>query len=234
MSLTSAAGGFHRQSRAWARAATLGLLLVGAGWAVLASAADVNVRPVDAARLAAYQPDDLLVFRTLKAPITVPAADFISERGAVPMPALFRNHWTLLYIGYTFCPDVCPTELTTLSGLLPALKKTLPDVHWQVVFLSVDPARDSPKRLAEYAHYFDPDFLGITGSRAMIDRVTHSLKAGYRIHPHAPGSTTYDIDHDTAYRLISPEGKMVAILPSPHAVSPMDRALVRFFKEVVQ
>ncbi|MDA3875461.1 MAG: SCO family protein [Halothiobacillus sp.] len=228
----------HCASR-WGRPVAILLLIslvgVGHGWAVPAVVAgDVNTRPVDVQRLAGFRPDDLLVFRALTSPIVVPGADFVSAQGPVQMPALFRNHWTLLYIGYTFCPDVCPTELTTLSGLLPELKKTLPDVHWQVVFLSVDPERDHPKRLAEYAHYFDPAFLGITGSRSMIDRVTHPLKAGYRIHPHAPGSMIYDVDHDTAYRLISPDGRMVAILPSPHEIAPMDRALVRFFKEVVQ
>lgn len=214
------------------------LILIGLGGAgearADAGAADINGRPVSIDRLAAFRSKDLLVFRPLASPISVPSANFVSVQGPVRMPVVFRGHWTLLYVGYTFCPDVCPTELTTLSGLLPALKKSLPEVHWQVVFLSVDPERDHPKRLAEYAHYFDPAFLGITGPRVMIDRVTRPLKAGYRIQPHAPGSMTYDIDHDTAYRLISPDGKMVAIMPPPHAVAPMNRALVRFFKEVVQ
>jgi protein SCO1/2 len=224
-----------RRGRPVALLLLISLVVVGRCWAVPAVAAgDVNTRPVDVQRLAAFKPDDLLVFRALTSPIVVPGADFVSAQGAVSMPALFRNHWTLLYIGYTFCPDVCPTELMTLSSFLPELKTTLPDVHWQVVFLSVDPERDPPKRLAEYAHYFDPVFLGITGSRSMIDRVTQPLKAGYRIHPHAPGSMIYEVDHDTAYRLISPDGKMVAILPSPHEIAPMNRALVRFFKEVVQ
>lgn len=194
----------------------------------------VNDRPVDLKRLSAFEPKDLLVMRTLKTPTIVPAADFMTASGPIKTPEFFKGHWTLFYIGYTFCPDVCPTELTALANLLPRLQKSLPDVRWQIVFLSVDPERDTPKRINEYVHYFDKQFIGMTGTRAMIDKVTKPLKAGYRISPHAPGDVSYEIDHDTAYRLISPDGKMVAILPSPHDPAAMDQALVRFFKEVVQ
>ena len=194
----------------------------------------INERPIASARLAGFTSPDLLVLRPVNPAITVPAADFESVQGALATPAMFKDHWTLFYIGYTFCPDVCPTELTALAQLLPQLQKSLPDVNWQIVFLSVDPDRDTPKRIAEYVHYFSPKFLGMTGPRAMIDKVTAPLKAGYRVSPHAPGDISYEIDHDTAYRLISPDGKMVAILPSPHDPAAMDQALVKFFKEVVQ
>ena len=194
----------------------------------------VNEASVSPARLAAYHSPDLLVLRPMSPPITVPSADFVAQSGALHTPTMFQGRWTLFYVGYSFCPDICPTELTALAQLMPLLKKALPAVHWQVVFLSVDPERDGPKRLAEYAHYFDPSFIGMTGSRAAIDSVTGALKAGYRISPHAPGDVTYEIDHDTGYRLISPEGKMVALLPSPHDPAAMAQALVQFFKEVVQ
>jgi cytochrome oxidase Cu insertion factor (SCO1/SenC/PrrC family) len=194
----------------------------------------INDRAVNVQRLAAFEPKDLLVMRSLKSPIVVPPAEFMTVNGPVKTPEMFKGRWTLFYIGYTFCPDVCPTELTALAGLLPELQKSLPGVKWQIVFLSVDPDRDNPKRINEYVHYFDKQFTGMTGARAMIDKVTKPLKAGYRISAHKPGDVSYEIDHDTAYRLISPDGKMVAILPSPHDPAAMDQALVRFFKEVVQ
>ncbi len=212
----------------------LGMTLSGTACSQNAPNGNVNERAVNMARLTAFASKDLLVLRSVTTPISVPAADFMSATGAVSTPALFKDHWTLFYIGYTFCPDVCPTELTALAGLLPKLQKSLPEVKWQVVFLSVDPARDNPRRIAEYVHYFDKQFFGMTGERSMIDAVTQPLKAGYRLSPHAPGDRFYEIDHDTAYRLISPEGKMVAILPSPHDPAAMDQALVRFFNEVVQ
>ncbi|MDD3576675.1 SCO family protein [Halothiobacillus sp.] len=194
----------------------------------------INERAVDIQRLSAFEPKDLLVMRSLKSPVVVPSAEFMTANGPVKTPELFKGHWTLFYIGYTFCPDVCPTELTALAGLLPKLQQSLPGVKWQIVFLSVDPERDTPKRINEYVHYFDKQFMGMTGTRSMIDKVTKPMKAGYRISAHTPGDTSYEIDHDTAYRLISPDGKMVAILPSPHDPAAMDQALVRFFKEVVQ
>ncbi|WP_407276297.1 SCO family protein [Halothiobacillus sp. DCM-1] len=217
-----------RRWRRWVVAGLIAVSLAGCGQK------DINTVEPSSARLAAYQSPDLLVLRPMNPPVTVPAAAFTAQSGALETPQMFRDHWTLFYVGYSFCPDICPTELTALAELLPKLKKALPSVHWQVVFLSVDPDRDHPKRLAEYAHYFDPSFIGMTGSRASIDAVTGALKAGYRIAPHAPGSVSYEIDHDTGYRLISPQGKMVALLPSPHDPAAMTKALVQFFDEVVQ
>lgn len=220
----------------WVRSLALGAL-VALGVSACGDqgkSGSVNERAVDIQRLTAFEPKDLLVMRSLKSPITVPSAEFETAGGPVKTPDMFKGHWTLFYIGYTFCPDVCPTELTALAGLLPELQHSLPDVKWQIVFLSVDPERDTPKRINEYVHYFDKQFVGMTGTRSMIDAVTKPLKAGYRISAHAPGDTSYEIDHDTAFRLISPDGKMVAILPSPHDPAAMDQALVRFFKEVVQ
>lgn len=218
----------HRSWRSILGVALVAILLGGCGQE------SVNTAPVSAARLAAFHSPDLLVLRPMSPPVTVPPAAFVAQTGALDTPQMFHGHWTLFYVGYSFCPDICPTELTALANLMPQLKKALPGVQWQVVFLSVDPERDTPKRLAEYAHYFDPDFIGMTGSRAAIDSVTGALKAGYRISPHAPGDVAYEIDHDTGYRLISPQGKMVALLPSPHDPAAMTKALVQFFKGVVQ
>lgn len=198
------------------------------------SGGGVNQAAVSDQRLAGFKTPDELVMRGLRQPITVPKAEFETASGKLDFPKAFAGHWTLLYTGYTFCPDICPTELTQLSRLMPVLKKALPNVSWQVMFLSVDPARDSPKRMREYLNYFDPAFIGITGKRVMIDRVTGAVKAGYKIAPHPPGKPDYEVSHDTAFRLISPEGRMVAILPSPHHIKPMTRALKAFFKEVVE
>jgi cytochrome oxidase Cu insertion factor (SCO1/SenC/PrrC family) len=195
---------------------------------------DVNQAKVSTDRLAAFKSESPLVFRTLSQPIVMPKAQFQTVSGNFDMPKAFSGHWTLLYTGYTFCPDVCPMELNHLAQLMPNLHKALPKVSWQVVFLSVDPARDSPARIHEYLQYFDPDFIGITGSRSAIDAVTGAVKAGYRIAPHASGDQTYDISHDTAFRLISPNGRMVAILPSPHHIPEITRDLQKFFKEVVE
>ena len=210
------------------------LVLFGLSACGQKSAGSLNERAVNEHRLAAFSPQDLLVLRTINPPVAVPSADFMTAHGPIKTPDMFKGHWTLFYIGYTFCPDVCPTELTALAQLLPKLQHSLPGVKWQIVFLSVDPQRDTPKRINEYVHYFDKQFVGMTGTRAMVDKVTKPLKAGYRISAHQPGDVSYEIDHDTAYRLISPDGRMVAILPSPREPAAMDRALVRFFKEVVQ
>jgi len=225
-----------RRYRSFAR--KLFVAMVGAGLLTgLLSGCDsggVNQASISHQRLVAFKTPDELVLRGLKHPITIPKAVFDTSSGKLEFPQAFSGHWTLLYTGYTFCPDICPTELTQLSRLMPELKKALPKVSWQVMFLSVDPDRDSPKRMREYLNYFDPAFIGITGKREMIDKVTGAVKAGYKITPHPPGKPDYEVSHDTAFRLISPDGRMVAILPSPHHIKPMTRALKAFFKEVVE
>lgn len=207
----------------------LGLMLLGG-----CGQTDVNQARVSTDRLAAFKTESPLVFRALSQPIVVPKARFRTASGNFDLPRAFSGHWTLLYTGYTFCPDVCPMELNILAQLMPKLHQALPKVSWQVVFLSVDPARDSPARMHEYLQYFDPSFIGITGDRDAINAVTGAVKAGYQIAPHKQGAQDYEVSHDTAFRLISPNGRMVAILPSPHHIPDMTRALQKFFKEVVE
>ncbi|MFN2382110.1 MAG: SCO family protein [Guyparkeria sp.] len=182
--------------------------------------------------LAGYETPDPLVLRTPEKPIKVPSADLESVDGAVSTDDLFTDRWTLLYVGYSYCPDICPTELGQLSQILPSLQERLPAVDWQVVFLSVDPERDSPAHLAKYTAFFSEEFVPVTGSREAIDAVTSTVKAGYRIEPHEEGEFSYNVDHDTSFRLIDPDGRMLALLPGPHDNGAVVDVLEDFMSEV--
>ncbi|HSH83593.1 MAG TPA: SCO family protein [Guyparkeria sp.] len=183
-------------------------------------------------RLANYEAPDPLVLRALTTPIAVPEVTLDGVDGELASKALFRDHWTLLYVGYSYCPDVCPTELGQLAQILPALEQRLPTVDWQVVFLSVDPERDTPVRLAQYTAFFSEEFVTVSGSRQAIDTLTGAVKAGYRIASHEPGEVTYSVDHDTSFRLIDPAGRMLALLPGPHNPPAIVDALEDFLSEV--
>lgn len=182
--------------------------------------------------LAGYQTPDPLVLRTPAAPVPVPDVALAGVDGERSTSALFADRWTLLYVGYSYCPDICPTELGQLSRILPALQERMPEVPWQVVFLSVDPERDTPAHLEKYTAFFAEEFVPVTGSRQAIDRVTGAVKAGYRIEPHEAGEVTYNVDHDTSFRLIDPAGRMLALLPGPHDPAAIVDTLENFMSEV--
>jgi protein SCO1/2 len=191
-------------------------------------------QPADDAGLADYRSPDQLVLRTPEAPRAVPDVELQSPAGGVDSGALFADRWTLLYVGYSYCPDICPTELGQLSRLLPALEEALPEFDWQVVFLSVDPERDTPAHLARYTAFYSEAFRPVTGERESIDAITSAVRAGYRIEPHEPGELSYNIDHDTSFRLIDPQGRMLVLLPAPHDVDRIVDVLGGFMQEVVQ
>jgi len=182
--------------------------------------------------IAGYQTADPLVLRTPPAPMPIPEVTLVGVDGERDVSDLFGDRWTLFYVGYSYCPDICPTELGQLSRILPALQERMPEIPWQVVFLSVDPQRDTPEHLAKYTAFFSREFVPVTGSREAIDAVTGAVKAGYRIEPHEAGEVTYNVDHDTSFRLIDPSGRMLALLPGPHDPAAIVDALANFMSEV--
>jgi cytochrome oxidase Cu insertion factor (SCO1/SenC/PrrC family) len=117
----------------------------------------------------------------------------------------FRGRWVLLYFGYSYCPDVCPTTLAvmanTLDRLGPQADRVVP------VFVSVDPARDTPAVLKAYLAAFGPRFVGLTGKPEAIARLAHAYGVYYRNRP-LPGGT-YSVDHSSAIYLLDPEGRFV-------------------------
>ena len=132
----------------------------------------------------------------------------------------FKGKVVLLYFGYTFCPDVCPTSLSRISA---AFKKLTPKELEQVqgILVSVDPERDTPEKLAEYTRFFHPNIIGVTGTKAQIDDITKRYGVVYR---KAEGSTAagYLVDHTSFIFVLDKKGKISEFLP--HAV-PVDGAL---------
>jgi protein SCO1/2 len=116
----------------------------------------------------------------------------------------FRGKYVVLFFGYTYCPDVCPTTLNDIQQMLKALGTDRAD-DVQVVMVSVDPERDTPEQLAEYLGYFDSTFIGMTGTVEEIQPVASQFGIFFE---RAVGSdnTNYLVDHTAAVTLIDPEG----------------------------
>ncbi len=127
-----------------------------------------------------------------------------------------EGKWTMLFFGYTHCPDVCPMTLTAMKAIYDGLAH-YPDLQasTQVVFVSVDPARDTPALLAEYVAYFGEAFIGVTGAVDEIDNLTKQLHAGYIMHePDENGA--YEVDHASSIYLIGPGQRAHGAFLPPH------------------
>lgn len=129
-----------------------------------------------------------------------------------------KGHWTLVFLGFTFCPDVCPT---TLAELAQAQKQwtTLPDsIRPRVLFVSVDPGRDTPTRIGEYAHAFHADTLAATADLPSLEAFARSL--GF-VFMKVPGEhfeqnpQDYSMDHSANIAVLDPQGRMVGLIRPP-------------------
>jgi cytochrome oxidase Cu insertion factor (SCO1/SenC/PrrC family) len=133
------------------------------------------------------------------------------------------GRWTLLFFGYTHCPDVCPVTLSVLKNAIALMDEadTGPEPP-QVVFVSVDPARDSLTHLAAYVSFFSPEFLGVTGSDADLKAFARQLGVLY-VRADADASGDYLVDHTAAVFLIDPRAHLVALFQAPHVARTFAR-----------
>ena len=130
----------------------------------------------------------------------------------------FHGRYQLIYFGYTFCPDVCPT---TLAAIAAALDKMGVDQNRIVpIFITVDPARDTPSVLKKYLAAFGPRFVGLTGTAGQIAQVEKEYRVFAKKQPLAGGN--YGMDHSSVIYLLGPDGKLAAFYDE--AASPDDLA----------
>jgi len=120
-----------------------------------------------------------------------------------------RGKLVLLFFGYTFCPDICPTELSNLAAVLDALGPKADRV--QGLFVSLDPHRDTPSVLHDYTRYFSEALIGLTGTPAQVERVAQQYRVRYQRHEQADGR--YSLDHSANLYVIDGEGRLAAVVP---------------------
>lgn len=130
--------------------------------------------------------------------------------------------WTLLFFGYTHCPDVCPITLATMSASMDAVR-VLGGEPPRVVFVSVDPERDLPRNLGGYVASFGEDVLGVTGPHDQLRKLTRALGVTYARDGDGPG---YLVEHSAALLLVNPEGALQAVFVPPHEPDVIARDLV--------
>ena len=133
----------------------------------------------------------------------------------------FRGRWTLVYFGFTSCPDICPTGLAMLAQVRKLLADLPAAQQPRVLFVSLDPERDSPEHVGNYVRFFDPAFLGATGSPRGVAAAAAAFALPFAKVPLPTGG--YTIDHGTAVYLVGPEGSIVAIASGVREPGPLAR-----------
>lgn len=123
-----------------------------------------------------------------------------------------QGKWTVIFFGFTTCPDICPTTLATLSQWYKKLDEDI-RTQTQVVMLSVDPARDTPEKLASYMKHFDESFVGVTGEFLPIKTLSDQLNVAFN--KVMLGDTDYTVDHSSHLVLINPYGHYHGIFKPP-------------------
>jgi protein SCO1/2 len=131
--------------------------------------------------------------------------------------AQLQGRWSFLFFGYTQCPDICPTALTLMKQIKAAVP---PTPTFQVVFVSVDPARDTPELLKNYMAAFDLGFIGLGGDDAMLVPLVKDLGVFYQRND-ATDKKNYTVDHSAAIYLINPKGELAALFSPPQDATRM-------------
>jgi protein SCO1 len=132
------------------------------------------------------------------------------------------GHWTFAAIGYTTCPDICPMTMATFVALARQIGGGGAEVP-RFLFISVDPGRDTPERLAQYVRHFDPGFLGATGAEPDLQSLVRDLGALYARAEDPKSALGYTMDHSASIYLIDPQGRLAAIFSTPHDPAMMAR-----------
>jgi protein SCO1/2 len=149
----------------------------------------------------------------------LPAFRLLDDSGAEIGPEAFAGRWNLVFFGFTNCPDVCPLTLQKLAMARQVLAESGQQELPRLVLVSVDPARDTPERLAAYVRSFGEDVLGITGDEAEIRRLAETLGIYFARAASPDDRSNYVVDHSAVVIVIGPDARYRALFSTPHDVA---------------
>ena len=150
----------------------------------------------------------------LPAPGPLPEFSLLDHEGNAIGRDVFSGQWSLVFFGFTHCPDICPLTLQVLADAKKQLAAAGSEPLPQIVLVSVDPERDTPELLGQYVRYFGDDNLGITGKLAEIRKLTGGL--GIFFEKSAVDGDNYSVDHSAVVLVINPRGQFHALFSAPH------------------
>ena len=144
-------------------------------------------------------------------------------------PDDFKGNYSVVFFGFTHCPDICPTTLLDMQKI----DKKLTEQGLQkprFVFVSVDSDRDTPEVMKEYIGFFNPEFVGLSGDAPNILSLASQLGVAYKVADHQPGDLIYDVDHSAALFLIDPNGERIGLFSAPHDINQITADLAQLME----
>lgn len=157
----------------------------------------------------------------LDPPRALPALSLVDVDGRPLGPDFFKGAWTIVFFGFTTCPDVCPTTLATLAQFAKQLEDLPQSARPRVLLVTVDPERDDPAKLGAYVRFFDPAFLGATGSLEAVSAAATAFGVPFAKVSLPEGG--YTMDHGSGLFVVDPSGSIVAYSSSPHVADVLAR-----------
>jgi protein SCO1/2 len=146
--------------------------------------------------------------------LPLPDVQLIDQAGQEFGLAELRGDFSLLFFGFTNCPDVCPLTLKVLADARAEIAARAPRFTPRVVFVSVDPSRDTPETIAAYLGNFDPEFVGVTATDARLEPLLRTL--GVSVQKHQHGGANYTVVHNSTVYVIGPQAELIAVSSGPH------------------
>jgi protein SCO1/2 len=145
----------------------------------------------------------------------LPDFELRTASGGTLTPSDLEGRWSLIFFGFTNCPDICPDTLAVLDSAIESLDTMGAETRPQVIFVSVDPERDDDEALGDYVRWFDEDFVGATGSRDSLDALTRQLGIYYALDEPDPDSGFYTVDHSASILIVDPQGRLYGRFAPP-------------------
>ncbi len=139
----------------------------------------------------------------------LPNVTFTDHRGERFVTSRMEDQFTLLFFGFTHCPDVCPLTLQVLSDVQNVLSATRPAESPDILFVSVDPVRDTPQRMAEYLEFFDAEITGVTADDREMEPLLQAL--GVHVHRETQQGQNYNVIHNPTVYVVGPRAELIAV-----------------------
>ncbi len=179
---------------------------------VLLAMAIAGVYLLETREPAALEFDSSMGVSVISPPLPLPAVALQDQNSNMFRSADLEGQWNLMFFGFTHCPDICPTTLMTLKQVE---KRLSPNINY--VFVTLDPNRDTPGKIKEYLAFFNSDFIGLSGEKSAIDRLSATLGVIYDYEGDVE-SGDYLVNHYAAILVIDPKGRLRAHILPPHPV----------------
>lgn len=146
---------------------------------------------------------------------SVPDFELLDANAAPITQTVFDDHWSIVFFGYTHCPDICPITLQVMKNVVSKVSEQQ-QTEPQIIFMSVDPVRDTSDIMKKYIGFFDENFVGITGDMNDVHALTRSLGIVASFTANAEDPDNYIVDHTASMLLIDPQRRVRAKISAPH------------------